>query len=112
MLCENISEDAIRQNGARASHGAAANPLPPEEMLNYVHSLKKTIEGAAAAVVINLDATDLQEWIDKREMKIVVPMTLESNNTDLSIDRSSQRNSLLVAIVADGTFLKARTIMP
>jgi hypothetical protein len=74
--------------------------------------LRSEVTGLPSAMVFNLDETGHQEWADKHDIRVVIPVSYESESIHVPCDRSSKRASLLVCIAADGTFVRLLVIVP
>jgi hypothetical protein len=70
-------------------------------------------EGAAvpSAMVFNLDGTGHQDWPDRTDIRVLVPVSYDGSLIHVPCDRSSKQALLLVCIAADGTFVQRIVII-
>jgi transposase len=83
-----------------------------EAIVRYFQYLDRVFsEGVPAALVINLDETGHQEWVDTREEKVLVPPTYEGDSMLIGVPRNGKRSTLLGAIAVSGVHLKPLVII-
>jgi hypothetical protein len=82
-----------------------------EAIDTYFQYLDQILQDFPAALVINLDETGHQEWADRTEERVIVPVSYTGSYIDIPIDRSGKRSTLLGAIAADGTTLTPMIIV-
>jgi hypothetical protein len=63
-------------------------------------------------MVFVFDGIGHQDWANRKDIKIVVPVSDKSSSVHMPCDRSSRRASLFVCIAADGTFVQQIVIVP
>jgi hypothetical protein len=84
----------------------------PNDVESYFDELAILIDGKPAAFISHLDESGFQAWADKRVQHVIIPACYQSDEIPILVDRVAQRNSLLVYIVADGTYLRPLLIIP
>jgi hypothetical protein len=84
----------------------------PQAIDAYYDRLTSILQDFPAALVINLDETGHQDWVDANPEKVIVPVSYEHDKFTIPIDRQSKRATLLVAITAAGDALRPLVIVP
>jgi hypothetical protein len=65
-----------------------------------------------SSFVLNVDETGIQEFVDARELSVVVPIEFGDDSIFIGKKRSEKRISLLGGIFGDGTTLKPILVVP
>jgi hypothetical protein len=86
--------------------------LDPREVEEFYDRLRREVTGLPSAMTFNLDKTGHQDWADRKDIRVVVPLSDEGDSIYVPYDCSSKQASLLVCIAADGTFVKPMVIVP
>jgi hypothetical protein len=84
--------------------------LDPREIEEFYDRLHREVTGLPST--LNLDETGHQDWADRKDIRVVVPVSYEGDSIYVPWDRSSKRASLLMYIAADGTFVEPMVIVP
>jgi hypothetical protein len=79
---------------------------------NCYEGLQSEMTGIPSAMVFNLNETGHQDWADRKDIRVLVPVSYEGSSIHVICDRSSKRASLPVCIAVDGTFVQAMVIVP
>jgi hypothetical protein len=84
----------------------------PEEIEHFYEQLELVSEDLPAGLLINLDETGHQEWVDAHRELVMVPVEYSEKTILIPVDRSEKRSTLLGAIAVDGTCLKSMVVVP
>lgn len=85
---------------------------PEQTIDDYFSLLEHNVENANPSFVYNLDEVGFQEYVDSREVTVIVPENFSSEKVFLPYDRNSKRSSAIVAIALDGENPKPSLILP
>ena len=82
-------------------------------ILEFYELLAEVLEGVPIGWLFNLDETGQQDFVDSRELCVVVPSNSESaEHAVYKVDRNGKRCTALHCISSDGKFLKPLFILP
>jgi hypothetical protein len=84
----------------------------PLEIEEFYDRLRREVTGLPSVMTFNLDETGHQKWADRKDIRVVVPVSYEGDSIYVPCNRSSKRASLLVCIAVDGTLVKPIIIVP
>ena len=108
-ICEMTIRTAIKAAGIKLVVAKPAErqrrELDPHIIEKYFEELK-CINGTPSSLVINLDESGQQDWVDRRSQQCYVPSDHPSDHMTYSVDRSSHRSTSLVGIALSGKLLK------
>jgi hypothetical protein len=82
-----------------------------DELLAWYKALNDIIWRIPRFFLYYMDETDLDDWVDSREVTVVVPTTHATKETAIPIKRSCKRATLTACVAADGTSLKPLVII-
>jgi hypothetical protein len=106
-----ISSDTLRHLVHNASTIKSIIGIPIEEervqldpavIANWYADLARRIAGVPRQFIFNVDETGCNEFADKRETRVLVPITHPKGNIAIPVDRHSKRSTLTACIAADG----------
>jgi hypothetical protein len=84
----------------------------PDAITEFYEKFERETRGLPAGLVINLDETGHQEWVDAHNEMVLVPCDFPHDKVPIPIDRSQKRCTLLAGIAADGTCLAPMVVVP
>jgi hypothetical protein len=76
-----------------------------EAIHDHFYRLQQEIENVPAAFIFNADESSFQDFVDAREVHIIVSAEFESDSISIPSQRSEKRATMLAAISADGCAL-------
>jgi hypothetical protein len=82
-----------------------------EAIENHFYRLPKEIENVSTAFIFNADESGFQDFVDVREVHVIVPADFESDSVNISSQRSEKRVTMLAAVSTDGSALKPMIII-
>jgi hypothetical protein len=82
-----------------------------EEIRQWYIALAKEIKAIPSSFIFNVDETGCNDWVDKRELHVLVPSDYKYETIPLPIDRNSKRSTLTACISPDGLALKPFVII-
>jgi hypothetical protein len=77
--------------------------------LHLLPNTKSNVAGVPGLSVFIFHESRFHDRTDQCELMVVVPATCKSDKIGISVDRLTKRISLLLRILADGTWLKRLT---
>ena len=77
----------------------------------YYDELENNLNGVHPGFVYNFDEVGFQEYVDSREVTVIVPENFSEEKVHLPYDRNTKRCSALVAIALDGENVKPALIL-
>jgi hypothetical protein len=77
-----------------------------EEIKSFYIEISKLIRTIPSSFIFNVDEKGCSDWVDKRELQVIVPADYHSDVIDIPIDRNSKRSTLTACISADGAAMK------
>jgi predicted translin family RNA/ssDNA-binding protein len=76
------------------------------EIDRHYEALEAVLEDFPAALVVNIDETEHQEWVDAHAEKAVFPESDGEATLGIPGERETKRATLIAAITADGRHLR------
>jgi hypothetical protein len=76
----------------------------------HFHRLEEEVENVPAAFIFNADEAGFQDFVDAREVQVIVPAGFDHGSITVPSNRSEKRAAMLVAVSADGSSLKPMII--
>lgn len=84
-----------------------------EIIKSFYEELARVLDGVPIGWLYNLDETGQQDFVDARELRVVVPAGSEAEEQAVyKVDRNGKRCTALHCIASDGTFLKPLFVLP
>ena len=84
-----------------------------ESIIDYYDRLKCALQyDIPTHFFFNMDESGIQEFVDKREMQLLVPSSYPDDSKVYSVNRGSKRSTLIGCICLDGSALKPCIISP
>lgn len=80
-----------------------------EEYYEELHQL--LLARIPPAFLLNVDESGFQEWADKKMEKVIVPLDVEDTSTNIGVDRTTRRATMIGCVAANGTKLKPIVII-
>jgi hypothetical protein len=82
-----------------------------EAIHDHFYRLQQEIENVPAALIFNADESGFQDFVDARELHVIVPAEFESDSVRIPSQRSEKRATMLAAVSVDGSALKPMVII-
>jgi hypothetical protein len=83
-----------------------------EVIQGHFRRLEVEIDNVPAGFIFNADESGLQDFVDAREIQVIVPGEFDQDSTSAPSTRSEKRATMLVAVSAHGCSLKPIIIIP
>ena len=71
----------------------------------HIENLKKYVQGVPTELIFNIDEVGTQKWSDKKNKRVIAPITLKNTRIEYPVERSEKRMSLICAISMAGDTL-------
>lgn len=81
-----------------------------EQFYNQFEEILKI--GIPAPLVLNVDETGCDEWVDSSDITVLIPSDCQDDNIKIPICRNSKRLSMIVEICADGSIITPGIVTP
>jgi hypothetical protein len=81
------------------------------ELVTWFLNLKQAILNIPRYFVLNMDETGLDDWVDSRNVHVLVPMSNTDAKISIPVQRACKRATLTGCIAADGSALKPLVIL-
>ena len=79
---------------------------------DYFVKLSRLLDGVPIGWLYNIDETGQQDFVDAREIHIVVRKEIDVKGLKYPVDRNGKRSTLIHCICSDGTFLNPLFVLP
>ena len=84
-----------------------------ENIVNdYFVKLSTLLKDVPIGWLYNIDETGQQDFVDSREIYVVVPKDMDTKNLKYPVDRNGKRSTVIHCICSDGTFLRPLFVLP
>jgi hypothetical protein len=77
--------------------------VDPARLARWYDDLAVAVRDVPRAFVFNVDETGCCDFVDSRELTVVVPFNFEGDTIPLPVDRHSKQSTFAVCIAADGS---------
>jgi hypothetical protein len=111
----NISDDTLRHYlySLPKVHMVIGKPKDSKRVLvadsdlkQWYLELQTDIKTIPAAFLFNMDETGCCDWVDKKEIHVLVPSSYKEKTIEFPVDRNSKRSTLFACVSADGLAMK------
>jgi hypothetical protein len=79
---------------------------------SWYNELKELIRTVPREFIFNMDESGCDEYVDSRNLSVIVPQEHEGKHADVPVHRQTKRATLTGCISADGSSLKPFIILP
>ena len=82
-----------------------------EKIDDYYNQLDETINGIPTPFIFNLDECGFEDWMDARELRVIVPKDYNKATAPYRVSRSGKLSTALHCISADGTWMSPQIVV-
>ena len=100
------------QNGIEVPFDQNRLHCPENDIDEYYDLLENSIKDSHPSFIYNFDEVGYQEYVDSREITVVVPQNFSSEKVFMPYDRNTKRCSAIISIALDGENPKPSLILP
>ena len=82
-----------------------------QEIDEYYENLEEAAEGIPFQFIFNIDECGMQDWMDAREQRAIVPKDYDKQTAPFVVSRNGKLATALHCIAGDGSWVNSQIVL-